>query len=127
MHGCATDIPSSRKLAAKLQIDVALQVLAAEGCLAHRMLSDFREVRLQERATWFVQMVPFLGRSRAQPTDGLRSRRPNSGRSNAGNRPMLRMGAAKATGANHATKTVNPRGEAAGRTSLCPRTVCRQA
>jgi transposase len=57
IYGYATGIFSSRKLAAKLHEDVALRVLAAENYPAHRTLSDFRALHLQELADLFVQVV----------------------------------------------------------------------
>jgi transposase len=57
IYGYATGTFSSRKLAAKLFDDVALRVLAAENYPAHRTLSDFRALHLQELAALFVQVV----------------------------------------------------------------------
>lgn len=57
IYGYATGTFSSRKLAAKLHEDVALRVLAAENYPAHRTLSDFRALHLQELAALFVQVV----------------------------------------------------------------------
>jgi transposase len=57
IYGYATGTFSSRKLAAKLHEDVALRVLAAENYPAHRTLSDFRALHLQELADLFVQVV----------------------------------------------------------------------
>lgn len=57
IYGYATGTFSSRKLAAKLHDDVALRVLAAENYPAHRTLSDFRALHLQELAALFVQVV----------------------------------------------------------------------
>ncbi len=57
VYGYATGTFSSRKLAAKLHEDVALRVLAAENYPAHRTLSDFRALHLQELADLFVQVV----------------------------------------------------------------------
>ena len=57
IYGYATGTFSSRKLATKLHEDVALRVLAAENYPAHRTLSDFRALHLQELADLFVQVV----------------------------------------------------------------------
>lgn len=57
IYGYATGTFSSRKLAAKLHDDVALRVLAAENYPAHRTLSDFRALHLQELGDLFVQVV----------------------------------------------------------------------
>ena len=57
IYGYATGTFSSRKLAAKLFDDVALRVLAAENYPAHRTLSDFRALHLQELSALFVQVV----------------------------------------------------------------------
>lgn len=57
IYGYATGTFSSRKLAAKLHEDVALRVLAAENYPAHRTLSDFRALHLQEISALFVQVV----------------------------------------------------------------------
>lgn len=57
IYGYATGTFSSRTLAAKLHEDVALRMLAAENYPAHRTLSDFRALLLQELADLFVQVV----------------------------------------------------------------------
>ena len=57
IYGYATGTFSSRKLAAKLHEDVALRVLAAENYPAHRTLSDFRALHLEELAALFAQVV----------------------------------------------------------------------
>lgn len=57
IYGYATGTFSSRKLAAKLHEDVALRVLGADNYPAHRTLSDFRALHLEELATLFVQVV----------------------------------------------------------------------
>jgi len=57
IYGYATGTFSSRKLAAKLFDDVALRILAAENYPAHRTLSDFRALHLQELGDLFVQVV----------------------------------------------------------------------
>jgi len=48
---------SSLKIAAKLRQDVAYRVLAAENVPAHRTISDFRQRRLPEFRSIFVQVV----------------------------------------------------------------------
>jgi len=57
IYAYATGTFSSRKLANKLHEDVALRVLAAENYPAHRTLSDFRALHLEELAALFVQVV----------------------------------------------------------------------
>jgi len=57
LYGYATGVFSSRKLAKKLHEDVAFRVLAAGNFPAHRTLSDFRALHLQELAALFTQVV----------------------------------------------------------------------
>lgn len=57
LYGYATGVFSSRKLARKLQEDIALRVLGAGNFPAHRTLSDFRALHLPELAALFVQVV----------------------------------------------------------------------
>lgn len=57
LYGYATGCTSSRKLARKLQEDVAFRVLAAENFPAHRTLCDFRHDHLEELRALFVQVV----------------------------------------------------------------------
>jgi transposase len=57
LYGYATGVFSSRKLAKKLHEDVALRVLGAGNFPAHRTLSDFRALHLEELAALFVQVV----------------------------------------------------------------------
>ena len=57
LYGYASGVFSSRKLARKLHEDVALRVLGAGNFPAHRTLSDFRALHLQELAALFVQVV----------------------------------------------------------------------
>ncbi len=57
IYGYATGVFSSRKLARKLHEDVAFRVLGAGNFPAHRTLSDFRALHLQELAALFVQVV----------------------------------------------------------------------
>ena len=57
LYGYATGVFSSRKLAKKLHEDVAFRVLAAGNFPAHRTLSDFRALHLEELAALFVQVV----------------------------------------------------------------------
>ncbi len=57
LYGYATGCTSSRKLAKKLEEDVAFRVLAAGNFPAHRTLCDFRHDHLEELAALFVQIV----------------------------------------------------------------------
>jgi len=57
LYGYATGCTSSRKLARKLQEDVAFRVLAADNFPAHRTLCDFRHDHLEELRALFVQVV----------------------------------------------------------------------
>jgi transposase len=57
VYGYATGCTSSRKLAKRLQEDVAFRVLAAENFPAHRTLCDFRHDHLEELRGLFVQVV----------------------------------------------------------------------
>ncbi len=57
LYGYATGVFSSRKLAKRLHDDVAFRVLAAGNFPAHRTLSDFRALHLQELSALFVQVV----------------------------------------------------------------------
>src|SRR6266403_3050728 len=57
VYGYATGVFSSRKLARKLHEDVAFRVLGAGNFPAHRTLSDFRALHLQELAALFMQVV----------------------------------------------------------------------
>jgi hypothetical protein len=57
LYGYATGVFSSRKLSKKLHEDVAFRVLAAGNFPAHRTLSDFRALHLQELAALFTQVV----------------------------------------------------------------------
>ena len=57
LYGYATGVFSSRKLARKLHEDVAFRVLGAGNFPAHRTLSDFRALHLEELAALFVQVV----------------------------------------------------------------------
>ncbi len=57
IYGYATGVFSSRKLARKLHEDVAFRVLAAGNFPAHRTLSDFRALHLEEFSALFVQVV----------------------------------------------------------------------
>ena len=56
LYGYASGVFSSRKMAAKLHEDVAFRVLGAGNFPAHRTLSDFRALHLQELAALFVQV-----------------------------------------------------------------------
>jgi transposase len=57
VYGYATGVFSSRKLARRLHEDVAFRVLAAGNFPAHRTLSDFRALHLEELAALFAQVV----------------------------------------------------------------------
>ena len=57
LYGYATGCTSSRKLARKLQEDVAFRVLAAENFPAHRTICDFRQQHLEALRALFVQVV----------------------------------------------------------------------
>jgi len=57
IYGYASGVFSSRKLARKLHEDVAFRVLAAGNFPAHRTLSDFRAMHLEEFSALFVQVV----------------------------------------------------------------------
>ena len=57
IYGYATGVFSSRKMAAKLTDDVAFRMLGAENFPAHRTISDFRKLHLEEFGNLFVQVV----------------------------------------------------------------------
>jgi transposase len=57
VYAYATGTFSSRKIAAKLEEDVAYRVLAADNFPAHRTISDFRQRHLPEFRDLFVQIV----------------------------------------------------------------------
>jgi transposase len=57
VYAYATGVFSSRKIAKKLQEDVAFRVLAAGNLPAHRTISDFRAFHLKELSELFVQVV----------------------------------------------------------------------
>ena len=57
VYAYATGTFSSRKIAAKLNEDVAFRVLAADNFPAHRTISDFRQRHLPEFQELFVQLV----------------------------------------------------------------------
>ena len=57
LYGYATGCRSSRKLAMKLQEDVAFRVLGAGNFPAHRTLCDFRHDHLEQLRDLFVQVV----------------------------------------------------------------------
>jgi len=61
VYAYATGTFSSRKIAAKLQEDVAFRLLAAENFPAHRTISDFRQRHLPEFRDVFVQVVQLAG------------------------------------------------------------------
>ena len=57
IYGYATGTFSSRKLAKKLEEDVAFRVLGAGNFPAHRTIADFRQRHLEEFEALFVQVV----------------------------------------------------------------------
>jgi len=57
LYGYATGTFSSRKLAKKLEEDVAFRVLAAGNFPAHRTICEFRQGHLQEFQELFVELV----------------------------------------------------------------------
>jgi len=57
IYGYATGVFSSRRIAAKLTDDVAFRMLGAENFPAHRTISDFRKLHLEEFGNLFVQVV----------------------------------------------------------------------
>ena len=57
VHGYAPGVFSPRRIARKPHEYMAFRALAAEGCPAHRTLSDFRALHLQERFALFVQVA----------------------------------------------------------------------
>lgn len=57
VYGYATGTFSSRKIAAKLEDDVAFRVLAAGNSPAHRTIAEFRQRHLTEFGQLFVQVV----------------------------------------------------------------------
>jgi transposase len=57
LYGYATGTFSSRKLAKKLEEDVAYRVLGAGNFPAHRTIAEFRQLHLKEFQELFVQVV----------------------------------------------------------------------
>lgn len=57
MYAYATGVFSSRKIARRLEADVAFRVLAAGNFPAHRTLREFRQLHLPEFSALFVQLV----------------------------------------------------------------------
>ena len=57
IYGYATGVFSSRKIAAKMREDVAFRMMGAENFPAHRTISDFRKLHLEEFGDLFVQVV----------------------------------------------------------------------
>jgi transposase len=57
IYAYASGVYSSRKIARRLQEDVAFRVLAAGSTPAHRTLCEFRRVHLSELSALFVQVV----------------------------------------------------------------------
>lgn len=54
VYAYATEVFSSRKIARRLEEDVAFRVLAAGNFPAHRALREFRQLRLPEFSALFV-------------------------------------------------------------------------
>jgi transposase len=61
VYAYATGVFSSRKIAAKLEEDVAFRVLAAGNFPAHRTLCGFRKRHLTDFKAVFVQAVQLTG------------------------------------------------------------------
>jgi len=57
IYGYATGVFSSRKIAKKLEEDVAFRVLAADNFPRHRTLCDFRKQHLTDFKSVFVQVI----------------------------------------------------------------------
>jgi len=57
VYAYASGVFSSRKIARRLQEDVAFRVLGAENFPAHRTICDFRALHLEELGELFVQVV----------------------------------------------------------------------
>ena len=57
VYGYATGTFSSRRIAAKLEDDVAFRVLAAGNSPAHRTIAEFRQRHVKEFEQLFVQVV----------------------------------------------------------------------
>ncbi|MGH9518545.1 MAG: transposase, partial [Terriglobales bacterium] len=57
VYAYATSVFSSRKIARRLEEDVAFRVLAAGNFPAHRTLREFRQLHLPEFSALFVQIV----------------------------------------------------------------------
>ena len=57
IYGYATGVFSSRKMAAKMSEDVAFRMLGSANFPAHRTISDFRKLHLEEFGNLFVQVV----------------------------------------------------------------------
>ena len=61
LYGYATGTFSSRKLAKKLEEDVAFRVLAAGNFPAHRTIAEFRQRHLEEFQQLFIELVRIAG------------------------------------------------------------------
>src|SRR5450756_1266978 len=57
VYGYASGVFSSRKIARKLQEDVAFRVLGANNFPAHRPIREFRQLHLAELSALFVAVV----------------------------------------------------------------------
>lgn len=61
VYGYATGTFSSRKIASKIQEDVAFRVLSAGNVPAHRTIAEFRQRHLREFESLFIQVVRLAG------------------------------------------------------------------
>jgi len=63
LYAYCTGVPSSRKIAKRLEEDIAFRVLAANNTPDFRTISDFRKDHLQSLAGLFVQVVKVCQRA----------------------------------------------------------------
>lgn len=61
VYAYASGIFSSRRIALKLQEDVAFRVLGANNFPAHRTIREFRQLHLKEFSALFVEVVKLAG------------------------------------------------------------------
>lgn len=71
VYSYATGTFSSRKIARKLEEDVAYRVLAASNFPAHRTIAEFRQVHLEAFRSLFVQVVRIAGEAGLVKLGGL--------------------------------------------------------
>ena len=64
VYGYASGVFSSRKIARKLQEDVAFRVLGANNFPAHRPIREFRQLHLAELSALFVAVVKLAREAR---------------------------------------------------------------